>query len=170
MTKRRKLALIGVAVLTAILVANFYSSDLIGWWRGEASYRGRYTNSWRAELASYEFMGLFGGPGDPDRLFVRVPTKWDKLLERMGLGTQKGRPPSSPPLQDGHPEGVQVLVELLQAPEANVRVLAARGLERIGPRAREAIPALLALVDDDDDHVPLASQSAIEAIDPRFGK
>ena len=50
MRGRKKLLLICLAGVAIVVAAAFYQSDIIGWWRGEAKYKGRYTNSWRAEM------------------------------------------------------------------------------------------------------------------------
>jgi hypothetical protein len=136
--------------MVAAVIAAFYQSALIGWWRGEAKYKGRYTNSWRAEMRAYEYMGFDGGNGYLHFWFVRSPTKWENLLEILLPGKLRPGSLSSPPLQNGDPESVPVLEQLLQAPEANVRILAAIGLEQIGPPAQAAVPTLLAVLHDED--------------------
>jgi hypothetical protein len=167
-TRRRALLILGAAMVAAI-VAAFNQSALIGWWRGEAKYKGRYTNSWRAELRAYErIFGMIGDGGTHVRwCFIRQPAKWEEIFDKL-LNRHAQTIDHSPPLQDGDAEAVPVLVELLQAPEANVRIIAAQGLEGIGPPARKAIPALIALIDDEDEDVAFASRQALRAMDPKF--
>ena len=164
MTRRRILLILSVAMVAAI-VATFYQSALIGWWRGEAKYKGRYTNSWRAELRAYE--RIFGVMSDKRTnvkwFFVRQPTKWEEAFDKL-FNSNAQNIDHSPPLQDGNAEAVPVLVELLQAPEANVRIIAAQGLEEIGPSASEAVPALQRALRDEDQEVAQASRQALRAI------
>jgi hypothetical protein len=151
--------------MVAAIVATFYQSALIGWWRGEAKYKGRYTNSWRAELRAYE--RIFGVMSDKRTnvkwFFVRQPTKWEEAFDKL-FNSNAQNIDHSPPLQDGNAEAVPVLVELLQAPEANVRIIAAQGLEEIGPSASEAVPALQRALRDEDQEVAQASRQALRAI------
>jgi hypothetical protein len=48
-TTRDHAGITGILVIAG-LAGSLWQSELIGWWRGEAKYKGRYTNSWRAEL------------------------------------------------------------------------------------------------------------------------
>jgi hypothetical protein len=170
MTKRCKAALIGLAILAAVVLANFYSSDLIGWWRGEAKYRGRYTNYWRAELRCYhvELGRDVLGHGYWD--FVRTQSVWEQWLSKLLPISFQPKLDSPAPLQDGDPEAVPVLIELLQAPERTVRILAAHGLETIGSPARPAVPALLTLLKDENGDVVSQAILALIAIDPTTAK
>jgi hypothetical protein len=158
--------------MIVLVVAVFNQSALIGWWRGEAKYKGRYTNSWRAELRTYKYRGhaFYGCWGGSDSMwfFEREPSKWEEWL---GCVLPKGFPSkrdSAPPLQDGDPNAIRVLIELLEAPEQNVRIQAANALERTGEAARDAIPALLAMLKIQDWEAALAAREAVRAIDPKF--
>jgi hypothetical protein len=164
MTKRRKLALFGVAILAAIVLANFYASDLIGWSRGEAKYLGRYTNSWESELRHYRPLGEFinDGASRVHYVFLREPTNWEKWRGELIPGLSTPAPDNRPPLQEGDPDAVGVLVELLKSPHSNVRIMAANGLEHIGPAAHAAIPALLVAWDGGQ----YSAWQALKAIDP----
>jgi hypothetical protein len=66
------------------------------------------------------------------------------LLRLAGIGSG----PSKPRVLDGGKEAVPVLVELVKEKDLWVRTLAMRSLARIGPEAREAVPALIAVLDD----------------------
>jgi len=161
MTRRRRrllFCLAGVVILATLAV---YQSALIGWWRGEAKYKGRYTNSWRAELRGYDRIGI--GDYGVDWIFVRRPSRLEVWLAKVMRGNApKVHPPA--PLQDGDPEAIPVLVELLKSPEPIVRIMAASGLQQIGSLASEAVPALSALVDDEDGDVAFTARQAIRII------
>jgi hypothetical protein len=58
------------------------------------------------------------------------------------------------------------LLEILGESDPKLRQEAAAGLERLGPYAKEALPALVAALKDNDDGVREAVVSAIVAIDP----
>jgi hypothetical protein len=146
--------------------AVFYQSALIGWWRGEAKYKGRYTNSWRAELRSYYSFSASNLGTAEWSFFPRTSKLEDWFGKVMSGNSLKVHPPA--PLQDGDPEAIPVLVELLNAPEPIVRLMAAAGLEQIGSPAGEAIPALSALVDDEDGDVAFAARQAIRIIEFRI--
>jgi len=167
--RRRRLfiCLTGVAILAT---AAFYQSALIGWWRGEAKYKGRYTNSWRAEMRCYDVHVGFDGLGHGYWDIERKPSKWEKWLSKVLPVSFQPKLDSPPPLQNGDPEAVPVLIELLQTPERNVRILAARGLETIGPPARPVVPVLLTLLEDED--LDLVNQVIITltTIDPITAK
>jgi HEAT repeat protein len=72
---------------------------------------------------------------------------------------------SQPPLQDGDADAVAVLAELLQSSQRDVRIIAANGLERVGPEARKAVPALLVALKDEHGLVGQSAWQALNAID-----
>jgi hypothetical protein len=163
MSKRRKLLLICLAALVILATAAFNQSALIGWWRGEAKYKGRYTNSWRAELRSYDNCFRISS----EWYFCHTPSRWEQWLSKILPNSSQLSNRFDPPWEDGDPEAIPVLVELLKSPERHVRIIAAYGLEIIGPPARDAIPALLAmLLRDDDEDVATEAWCAIESVDP----
>src|SRR5205807_1766311 len=91
--------------------------------------------------------------------------RWEQWLSKL---LPSSYPPDlgfHPPLQDGDPDAVPVLVELLRAPEVNVRILAVWGLKEVGSRARETIPALLAALNDEDEEVAHQAWWALHSID-----
>jgi hypothetical protein len=146
-----------------LATAAFYQSALIGWWRGEAKYKGRYTNSWRTELRAYDHYFRISS----DWYFFRTPSRWDPWFSKILPKSFTSNDRFDPPWKDGDPEAIPVLLELLQAHEPHVRIIAASGLETIGPAARDTIPALLAMLrDDNDEDVACEAFWAIEAIDP----
>src|SRR5262249_60982656 len=111
MSCRRKLLLICLTAVAILATTAYYQSALIGWWRGEAKYKGRYTHPWRAEMrcyhASVEFDMLGHGYWD----FVRTPSVWEQWLSRVLPNSSQPKLDSPPPLQDGNPEAVAVLTE-----------------------------------------------------------
>lgn len=73
-------------------------------------------------------------------------------------------------LREGTAAEVAVLRDLLSRADADVRLLAARGLGRAGKAGREALPALLSLADDIDEGVRAAAEASVrhlERLEPR---
>ena len=169
MSGRRWRLLFCLAAVVILATAALYQSALIGWWRGEAKYKGRYTNSWRAELRSYSVIPLADVGTFDSFFFFRKPSGWETWLAKLAPW-QVETNDYCPPLQEGDLEAMPVVVELLRAPEANVRVIAAWGIKEIGAPARAAIPALLALENDKDPDVRLACQLAIGSINHKIAK
>jgi hypothetical protein len=161
------------AVLATVLATAVFHRDVVGWWRGEAKYRGRYTNSWRAELRQYHrWVGQYPSSiltdaKTPDSFYVQMPTRLEQLLAKLWPTRYPIEVWLDPPLQQGDTQALPVLLQLLNAPEPNVRVLAIRGLGNVGPAAREAVPILLAALDDDGDGVADEAAAALIAIDPQ---
>src|ERR1700694_1974070 len=60
-------------------------------------------------------------------------------------------------------EAVPILIHLLGSPREGIRLDAAGMLAKIGPPAAEAVPALLARLDDGDSHVRAVSVQALAA-------
>ncbi len=67
--------------------------------------------------------------------------------------------------KEGAAAAIPLLVEGLTAPEPTLKLQCVRALEQIGPRAKEALPKLRALVDDPDPQVQGAASRAIQAIE-----
>lgn len=164
---KRRLLLLGIALLALLLAGSIFRNDLIGWWRGEAKYKGWYTNAWRAELRLWEKVRICGGSSGQSRLiWVRRPASGDEWLAELFLSAGDPGGPLSPPLFDNDPEAVPVLAELLRAPEPNVRLAAVEALQRIGPPASDALRALLLVFEDDDEEVRQQAAQALQAIRP----
>ena len=66
--------------------------------------------------------------------------------------------------------GVPTLVKALGSASGSVRGLAATTLGGIGPKARDAVPALLTAAKDNDPRLRQAARSALEKIDPEAAK
>jgi hypothetical protein len=163
----RVLALVCVVAVLALAVAGaLYRSALIGWWRGEAQYRGRYTNSWDAEVRHWRIVGYIGGNGHCSPIYSREPSWWLLMLDKLGCGRFMDRSYPVPSILEGcDPAAAPVLVELLRSPNSNVRILAATALAETGPGARDALAALRALQDDEDSEVRWAAETAIWEIE-----
>src|SRR5262249_52052716 len=124
-------------------------------------------NSWRAELRSFRDMSLEGNLHHLTWSFHRSPTEWELCVARLMPSGWQHKSDLPPPLQDGDPDAALVLSELLRSPETNVRILAANGLERIGPLCpRNALLALIDAAEDDDPEVALAAEQALWFVDP----
>jgi hypothetical protein len=186
MTRRRKLLVICLTALVILATAAFYQSALIGWWRGEAKYKGRYTNSWRAEMRCYEGGMAEGNLWHLDYAFSQKSSLWENWLDKLGVrkrslgGFTIGVPDRHDlgiVLQDGDPDAVPVLMELLNDEDPTVRLLAIFGLQRVGAAARDAVPQLLALCPDPERgfdltiELPFAFEAeyAISSIDEGLG-
>jgi hypothetical protein len=175
MTKRRVNVLaIGGMLLVAGMVGSIWQSDLIGWWRGEAKYKGRYTNSWRVELRRWEKVSICGGSsGQPRLVWSRGPALWHEWLAEPFARPGDFDSPVSPPLLNGDPEAIPVLVELLRAPEPNVRLIAAEALASFGrgttegflPAVRAILPDIRATLDDEDQERRSQAEQTLRAIE-----
>jgi hypothetical protein len=144
MTRRRLLG-VGVAVLATAGAALLFPPPravLFGLLRGEKFYAGRPTSHWSAAVTAY-----LDGPFRSD-LVPATPLDWLKRLCRIGV--PRYRPATAAPFHDPDPAAVPVLVDLLRDPTPQVRRYAAARLGALGPRARVAVPALLALLQDDE--------------------
>jgi hypothetical protein len=164
MTKSRVIMTLSAATVATLLAAAFNRSAIIGWWRGEAQYSGKYTNYWHDELRAYDISHVYIRHSPGSRwVFARPERPWRVFIAKRfpGLITLNGLDLHPPPLQDGDLKAVAVLTELLNAPESHVRSLAARGLESVGPAAKKAVPALLRVAQSPDG---LSSNSAWEAL------
>jgi hypothetical protein len=67
-------------------------------------------------------------------------------------------------LGDLGPEAVPVLMQALDDESSQIRRTVAYLLEKVGPEALEAVPALIRLLGDEDEHVRSAAEGALKAI------
>jgi hypothetical protein len=167
MKYRRKFAALWAILLISTFVVIYYQSDIIGWWRGEAKYQGKYTNYWERELQDFRVQET--GPSGHDVRFGvgihRTPkSKWEEWCQKLITGFLSN-PRQKPPLQNGDPDALAVLVELLRSGHRDVRIIAALGLEEIGPKAGTAVPALLAALEDEERLVVYFAWYALKEID-----
>ena len=97
--------------------------------------------------------------------YERVPSKWEGWLAEVIPDTSQSKYAESLQLLNGDPAAIPVLVELLQAPETDIRIMAVQALESLGSAAKDAIPVLSVLDNDDDRDVRLAARQAIRRIE-----
>jgi hypothetical protein len=128
-----------------------------GWLRGETCYRGLPAGYWVAELRSWVKVVGVGHPGPYGTV---SPYEY---LDASGhvtvLGKGIGR------------DAVPGLVEMLGDPDGEVRNLAVIALARIGPRATDAVPALIRHFEAEPDvEVRVNIVDALRLIDPATAK
>jgi HEAT repeats len=165
MTYRRALLLVCLPLLGLVLTAlsPFWRPPLIGLYRGESTYQGRYTNEWRADLQQWEVIDRGKCDGSPFRCRLRRPPFWNQWLR---LPTASASPPfEQHPLMQHDPASVPVLLDLLHDPDPEIRLIAIEALEKIGPDARAAVPVLFELLDNEDQDVSEAAEDALFHID-----
>jgi hypothetical protein len=133
---------------------------LIGWAKGEAFYQGRPTSYWRWECERWQ----------PGRLWSysswswhRAPSQWENVLNRLldtPFSSSEGLP-----LHQGEPEGVPVLIELVESSRGNTRLIAIQGLAHVGRSANGAVAVLRRILWENEIPDPFA-WSALREIDP----
>jgi len=148
-------------IFRTVLAAMALAWLLQVWWclptrpkPGEASYLGKSSQTWEAEISRRDVWrptcGTGGGPPvrcDRPSSFIRP------ILQSAGIATRATTDEGEIPLLNGDPEAMPVLVELLQSPKTNVRMVAIEGLRRMGEQARPAVPALIAATEDEDVYI-----------------
>jgi len=117
---------------------------LLGWWRGEAFFRGRPTSYWSSQMRGY--------------YYLRAPSPWDRL--RVALGSTPGQTPRPAVLGPGHDtfsstwvslektfdeQAIPVLIELFRDENEWVRVEAVQAFILNKTADRRAVPALIDL-------------------------
>jgi len=106
---------------------------------------------------------------DELRWIAREPTFRETASGFFGIRFKEPVSPwnqgGPPPLLDGDPAALPVLLELLHADSAKVRAVAAAGLGTVGPAAREAVPDLLQACQDEWE-VELEARHSLKLIDP----
>jgi len=166
-----------ICLIVALLWLSGAHWTLLGHIKGEASYKGQPTRVWSKRLQAITVSGYAGfdvqsAGSHVVREYSRPSnTVWDWLDYLEGKPTSYvDVPEAEVPFTDGDPRAVPVLIELLDNRDPDVRLLAARGLCRIGPEAKGAMPALQKTLDADIDRrefdVVLELENAIERIDP----
>ena len=171
--RRSRPWLFGAALISLLTLAtqSYWSSSLIGYWRGEASYHGRYTNYWKGVLSSFQveqlgwnFEGALTPQAAPEKLLAirRAESLWDKWLSCVGLPQRT----AVPSLLDGGPEAIEVLIDLLNVQDENVQRLANLGLRRSGKYARPAVPLLLNRIEVAKPAMQWEIYNTLEWIDP----
>ena len=131
---RRTRWFLALFTLTALGVTAFWlhhTRIAIGWWRGEAFYKGRPTSYWREELALYSRIPQ-ERPGVPvEGRWTRGQTFFERQLSNLGLSNTV----SSFVLDDS--DAVGVLAELLNDPDDDIRALAGQCLRLVEQRQKD---------------------------------
>jgi HEAT repeat protein len=131
-----------VAVLLAVLAVPA-AYILVGLYRGQAFYRGMPSCYWRLQLRKWAEEN-FPGLTEPRPLLERA---CDFCFPAGGF--------------EDDPAAVPVLAELLRDYDWRVRYAAANALNRIGPRAEPAVPALAMAISDPE---PFVREEAVSAL------
>jgi hypothetical protein len=139
-------------------------TELIGRWRGESRYQGRFTNDWKLELRRYEVVCTINLNGKISRLRDLRPLWWEPWLDKLAPSASPPRH-GHVPLKAGDPAAVPVLLELLRDEDARIRLIAVEALSRVGANARQAVPALLTALEDEDEAVRTEAVWALWFID-----
>lgn len=127
--------LLGLGLLILLGAAILYRDIPVGWWHGEAFWRGRPTHYW----ADYIGEALRWRERNGDR----PPPWYAKLWQAIHFG-----PPPMPFSSD--PEAALVQQELLESPavEENVRAFAAQVLGQRSDAKATIVPVLARALDD----------------------
>src|SRR5262249_4899492 len=105
-----------LAILAPLCLTAHYQSTIIGWWRGEAKYKGKYRNYWHQELRAYDHSHFHTKyPPDSRWKFARLEPRWRVFIAKLFPSWIPLRWDTNPPLQDGDPRAIAVLIELLDA-------------------------------------------------------
>lgn len=167
---------------------------LIGWMRGEAFYQGRPTSYWRQKIQQYQHSTMEERQASHDHWMRKVeelvglPSNdlfkhpYTELNNPAAVDNPAGVSVLVQLLQDSDPHirgtaaleianyspptgpAVPILIDLLEDPDPYVRANAAMSL--LGSKAKEAVPSLLRLLNDEDLGVRQAARQAICEIDP----
>ena len=170
---RRRVLLLASALLAITFACSVFRSDLTGWWRGEAKYKGRYTNSWRAELLQWD-----GHRDAVHIVLLNLPQHqsswWESLRDKL-LPSANARTPDVWLLLDDDPEAIPVLIELLRDPERKVRMhtielLKWKGeiLKWKGLDALDVVEVLKEIERSEDRELSDRASSAIRRIHPAW--
>jgi hypothetical protein len=153
-------------VLLAVMVTGGVTWRLVYFagQRPEATFRGWTTRQWEGEI-SRRGPSIWGEPViDPGQLGpAPEPPAWVTWLGKAGFRIERDK--SSFSLLAGDPDALPVLVELLESADPRARRVGAYGLRAIGPRARQAVPALLKALGDPDVAVRFAAGGSLRRVD-----
>src|SRR5437764_981477 len=144
----RQLAGLAVRAVVGVLALPGVHWRLVGWWRGEAFYRGRPAIFWSRRIQQYGHgvpgMQIHGG-----RYYVRPYDPLAPIKQPLGLaGAYDPFVDREMPFIDPDPDAVPALIALLGDGEPKVRGFAAIALFRFtevkgaAGAAKPAIPAL----------------------------
>jgi hypothetical protein len=137
MTRRCKWLISGMALLALAVTISLPAPRwrMIGWWRGEAFYRGRPTSYYRP-LCPRDSLPTFNCFGFDHQ------DNWPWVRKVLGDRVAGWLVEEENPLLDCGPDAVPVLVALLKDPDWDVRYAAVWHLWTIQPPAIDALPAL----------------------------
>jgi hypothetical protein len=164
-------AVLLVVVLAGALALPGVRWPLWGWLRGEAFYKGRPTSYWSRQIQDYARQADFYNRHRPPSMQpegVNVPaTPVDSLRCVCGLSYHVA--PLPYPFEAKGPAATPALTELLRDGDPYVRRYAADCLGDLGPVAKPAVPALLALYRDEGlpGSVRDTAAQALKQIDPQ---
>jgi hypothetical protein len=116
---------------------------LIGWWRGEAFYRGRPT-SYHRLFGRASRCHLGWAVEFPEPKFA----SW--VRQHVSSDLADWLHDSQPPMSAPGADAVPVLLQMLGDPDQSVRIVAVGWLHIVRPPARDALPALRAMLDGSD--------------------
>jgi HEAT repeats len=182
--RRRWRLCVSLALLLAIVGVSLHPAvywPTYGWLRGEAFYKGMPTSYWEEEAAAYTpiFFDQWQ-PKHDDGTAAWKSRKVDRYRWILAHMPPQGTPlepapcpaivNDRPPLADGDPDAIPVLLQLLQSRVETVRWLAVWEMVELGSRANDAIPALHELLTSDDAGARHRAATALRAIDPDAAK
>jgi hypothetical protein len=158
-TRARIVAISLLAFLVTGAAGWIGRSELRGWYRGEARFRGHYTNFWEEQLMQWRSVSSIDADGSTKRVWYRGGNSfWDRTASKMGWSTSfsvEVVPPIA--LLEGEPEALPVLMELSSVPQRDVRLLVALGVYKIPAENNElgdeALVLLRRLATDADRNV-----------------
>jgi hypothetical protein len=170
MTKRLRilLAVLGSIVVIAVLLypLRFWALGTI---RGEHFYAGWPTCYWSHETYAYLTDDSTPKPavlsGKPETTLVLLDLANDPS-NLVRVEAVESLLWANPDDEEIRRQAIYSLIGALKAPGVKGRCLAADTLRRIGPAAKEAIPALLQAGKEGPDGVYIATSYALQAIDP----
>lgn len=163
--------LLGLSLLLLVVASLLHPSvhwRVIGWWRGEAFYQGRPTSYWANEIeTSYRELDMGGSIFSPRLVtWYRVtPSCWHQVTQPFMPGTRAVPIADlhlNPPLLDGNPDALVILLTLIQGNSARVRRVAICGLMAQGQDKPEISSALLEATKDPDEVVRREATAALE--------
>jgi hypothetical protein len=143
---------------------------LLGRLRGEPCYRGRPVSYWNKVMKDY-FEAVEAG----EEAEYRPASLLDTLKGRLKIGTPVIQYGPLPKDRDDL-QLIRLYAELVKDSDVGVRWYALRGLTGVGPNGKLAIPALLAVLNDDrhyrEDRWSLGESAAVAIwlIDPELAE
>lgn len=144
-------------------------AGVLGLWfalgdRSANQYRGGTAVQWESEIRRWS-VGVSGWSNKGGRwtFWYREPRWWEAWLAKIGAARKHDL--HEMPLLAGDAGAVPVLLELLRSNDSKARLIAAEGLERIGEKAKPAVPDLIAAMEDDNEDVRAQAEQSLFYID-----